>query len=296
MNSFGHLATIRLLERTNLASTCVLLIAVLLLAVAYAIRMVIKGRAHFSRVEKQGGSALLSKAIMEMGYWWIQPLARGFVLLGVTPNQLSWASFFFGLIAGACLAFGHFGFGGGFALISGFLDSLDGIVARMTGVSSDAGEVLDATVDRYVEGFFLGGLIIYYHDVPALQILAILALLGSFMVSYSSAKAEALHVDPPKGSMRRPERALYLTLGAVLSPISISLYEQTLYVPMAVGFPMVFALGMIAVMANASAGERMWAIAKEMRRRESEALRASQIKKANEKQAEEESKPAPART
>ncbi len=147
------------------------------------------------------------------------------------------------------------------------------MVARLTGRSSDAGEVLDATVDRYVEAFFCAGLVIYYSSVPVLQVLALFAMMGSYMVSYSSAKAEALHVDPPKGSMRRPERALYMTLGAVLSPISITLFEESRYTPIAVGYPMVAALGLIAVMANASAIERMWAIAKEMRLREAEAKR-----------------------
>ena len=104
-----------------------------------------------------------------------------------------------------------------------------------------------------------------------LQVLALLALMGSFMVSYSSAKAEALQVDPPKGSMRRPERAFYLTLGAVLSPITIAEFEYVRDYPIAIGFPMVMALGLIAVLANASAIERMAAIAKEMRRRESDA-------------------------
>jgi phosphatidylglycerophosphate synthase len=255
----------------NLKSTLVLLGAVAVLTAAYAVRLLVKGRPRFARVDRQGGSALLSKGVMEMAYWWLQPMGRALVAAHITPNMISWASLFFGLLAGICLAFGHFGFGGGFALVSGFLDSLDGMVARMTGASSDAGEVLDATIDRYVEGFFISGLVIYYRDIPVLQILALLALMGSFMVSYSSAKAEALHVDPPKGSMRRPERAFYLTLGAVLSPITISQYEYVRDYPISIGFPMVVALGIIAVLANASAIERMAAIAKEMRRRESDA-------------------------
>lgn len=256
----------------NLRSTLFLLGAVAVLSVAYGIRLLLRGRAQFARVDRQGGSALLSKGLMEMGYWWLQPMARALVALGVTPNMISWASLVFALIAGISLAFGHFGFGGGFALVSGFLDSLDGMVARLTGTSSDAGEVLDATVDRYAEGFFISGLVIYYRDIPILQVLALLALMGSFMVSYSSAKAEALQVDPPKGSMRRPERAFYLTLGAILSPITIAQYEYVRDYPIAIGFPMVIALGLIAVLANASAVERMAAIAKEMRRRESDAL------------------------
>lgn len=257
----------------NLKSTLILLGLVGLLTAAYAVRLLVKGRAHFSRVDKQGGSALLSKGLMEMAYWWLQPIGKVLVILGVTPNMISWASLVFGLLAGICLAFGHFGFGGAFALVSGFLDSLDGMVARMSGISSDAGEVLDATVDRYAEAFFISGLVVYYRDIPVLQILALLALMGSFMVSYSSAKAEALQVDPPKGSMRRPERAFFLTLGAILSPITIAEYEYVRDYPIAIGFPMVIALGLIAVLANASAIERMAAIAKEMRKREAEALR-----------------------
>lgn len=259
----------------NLKSTLFLLAAVGILTIIYAVRLLIRGRVHYTRVDKQGGSALLSKGVMEMAYWWLQPLARALVAVGVTPNMISWSSLVFGLLAGVCLAFGHFGFGGGFALVSGFMDSLDGMVARMTGTSSEAGEVLDATIDRYAEAFFISGLVIYYRDVPALQVLALLALMGSFMVSYSSAKAEALHVDPPKGSMRRPERAFYLTLGAVLSPITIAQYEYVRDYPIAIGFPMVISLGLIAVLANASAIERMAAIAKEMRKREANAARVA---------------------
>ncbi|MBC7386674.1 MAG: CDP-alcohol phosphatidyltransferase family protein [Cryobacterium sp.] len=273
----SQLQSLLLSTSYNLKSTLVLLALVFVLTMVYAVRLVLKGRVHYARVDKQGGSALLSKGLMEMAYWWLQPLARFLVALGITPNMISWTSLVFGLLAGICLAFGHFGFGGACAVVSGFMDSLDGMVARLTGVSSDAGEVLDATIDRYAEGFFISGLVIYYRDIPVLQVLALMALMGSFMVSYSSAKAEALNVDPPKGSMRRPERAVYLTLGAILSPITIAEYEYVRDYPIAIGFPMVIALGMIAVLANASAIERMAAIAKEMRKREAEALRLRRI-------------------
>lgn len=271
----ANLESFLLSSSYNLKSTLFLLSVVGVLTTLYAVRLLVRGRVHYTRVDKQGGSALLSKGVMEMAYWWLQPMARALVAVGVTPNMISWSSLVFGLLAGVCLAFGHFGFGGAFALVSGFMDSLDGMVARLTGTSSDAGEVLDATIDRYAEAFFISGLIIYYRDIPVLQVLALLALMGSFMVSYSSAKAEALQVDPPKGSMRRPERAFYLTLGAVLSPITIAQYEYVRDYPIAIGFPMVISLGLIAVLANASAIERMAAIAKEMRKREANAARVA---------------------
>lgn len=260
-----------MLRNLDLIYTLVLVSLAALVSLAYWVRVLMKGRAQFARVDKQGGSALLSKGLMEMAYWGLQPVARALVFFKVTPNKLSWSSLVFGILAAACLTVGHFGFGAAFAAISGFLDSLDGMVARLTGTSSDAGEVLDAAVDRYVEFLFLGALVIYYREVPILQALSLLALCGAFMVSYSSAKAEALQIDPPKGSMRRPERALYLTLGAALSPVTIPWLEIDRPFSMPIGHPMVIALCLVAVIANVSAVERFWAIAKAIRVREREA-------------------------
>jgi CDP-diacylglycerol---glycerol-3-phosphate 3-phosphatidyltransferase len=252
----------------DLFYTFVLLGVCAFLCFAYIFRLAFKGKIHFDRVEKQGGSPLLKKGVLEMGYWGLQPFAKLLVFSHVTPNMISWASLVFGILAGTCLAFGHFGFGAFFATFSALSDSLDGMVARMTGVSSDAGEVLDAAVDRYVEFLFLAGLVIYYREIPLLQMLALLALLGSFMVSYSTAKAEALHIDPPKGAMRRPERALYLILGAALSPITIPWLEMYREFAVPVGHPMVLSLCLVAMVSNVSAIERFLAITKAIRLRQ----------------------------
>lgn len=254
--------------------TAVLFGLIALLAGAYLVRVIFKGRAHFDRVDKQGASALLSKEMMEAFYWFLQPLGKFLVYCRITPNGVSWASLAFGLIAGLCLAFGHFGSGAAFACVSAVMDSLDGLVARMSGTASDAGEVLDAAVDRYAEFMFLGGLLIYYREIPILMVLTLAALVGSYMVSYSSAKAEALHVNPPKGSMRRPERAMYLIIGAALSPVTIPWWEATRDFPVAIGHPMVAALTLVAVLSNVSAVERLMAIAKAMREREAQAAEA----------------------
>jgi phosphatidylglycerophosphate synthase len=236
--------------------------------ILYGFRLMMKGRARFDRVDRAGGSALFNKQTMEGGYWLIQPLARLLVSWHITANMVSAGSFAFGLFAGLSLAYGHFGSAACFSTISAVLDSLDGIVARETGTSSDAGEVLDASVDRYVEFFFCAGLVIYYREIPVYCGLALLTFLGCFMVSYSSAKAEALFVDPPKGSMRRPERALYLTLGAALSPVTIPWLETVREYAVPIAHPMVIAMGLVAVLANVSAVERLWAVAVTVRERE----------------------------
>ena len=261
----------------DLINTVVLVVLLIMLGMTYGLRVMRSGRAHFERVDKQGGSVFLSKSLMEMAYWGMQPMARILIYCKITPNAISWASFFFGLVAGACLAFGHFGFAGVFAGFSGVLDSLDGMVARLTRKSSDAGEVLDAAVDRYAEFFFLGGLVLYYREIIILQLLALIALLGCFMVSYSTAKAEALQVDPPKSSMRRPERALYLTLGAILSPVSISTLEVASYSegkPYA--YPMVLAMGLVGIVSNFSAAERFIVLARKIREQEKKLGEVSQ--------------------
>jgi len=255
-----------------------LVLLLTIVSFAYAVRVLRHGRAQFDRVDRQAASPLLGKRTMEGAYWFFQWLGRGLVVCRVTANQISWAALTAGLIAGFCLAFGHFGFAAGFATISAILDALDGYVARLTQTDSDAGEILDASIDRYVEFFFIGGLVVYYREIPFILILALFALLGSFMVSYSTAKAEALKInaDLSNSIMRRPERAAYLIAGAAFSPITIaSWYGHGRWLAalenaqewgadrdFAVGLPMVLALALVAVLANFSAIERLCAIAR----------------------------------
>lgn len=264
----------------DIVNAIALLGLVALVMLAYSFRVILKGRAEFDRVNKQGGSVLLGKGLMEMTYWALQPVGKFLVFAGVTPNQLSWGSLVFGGLAGTALAYGYFGFGALFATYSAILDSLDGMVARLSGVASDAGEVLDATVDRYVEFFFLAGLIIYYREVPAFLTIALFALVGSFMVSYSTAKAEALHIPPPAGIMRRPERAFYLTLGAALAPFSIPFLDNHFPMPMPVGWTLLFATFFVAVLSNISAIERLWTVGREVRAREHAALAMAEAQEA----------------
>ncbi|OFZ22316.1 MAG: hypothetical protein A2X94_02385 [Bdellovibrionales bacterium GWB1_55_8] len=245
------------------------MVAVLaLLCTVYLVRVLAKGRARFDRVNRQGGSVFLSKKLMEMGYWALEPLGRLFVFFRISANMLTWSALALGFLSAACLAAGHFGFGAAFTAGAGFLDALDGMVARLTGTQGRGGEILDSAIDRCVEFFFIGGVVLYYRDIPPVQIIALLALLGSFLVSYSTAKAEAFHIEVPRGTMRRPERAVYLTLGALLSPITIPWLESERLFARPIAHPMVIALIIVAIFANLSAIERFKAIAQALRARQ----------------------------
>lgn len=260
----------------DIVNSVLLLGLVTLISLAYSFRVILKGRAQFDRVNRQGGSVLLGKGLMEMAYWALQPVGRFLVYVGVTPNQLSWGSLVLGGLAGTALAYGYFGFGALFATYSALFDALDGMVARITGVASDAGEVLDAAVDRYVEFFFLAGVIVYYREVPIFLTIALFAMAGSFMVSYSTAKAEALHIPPPPGIMRRHERAFYLTLGAALAPLHFSTFDEVFPLPMPAGWTLILATFLVAALSNIAAIERLWTIGKAVRDRENAALHAAE--------------------
>jgi hypothetical protein len=93
-------------------------------------------------------------------------------------------------------------------------------------------------------------------------VLALVALAGSFMVSYSSAKAEALHQPVPPGVMRRPERALCLCSGVALSALLFALERVALVPSWAARAPIVTALAVVAVLANASGIVRLRSLAR----------------------------------
>ena len=140
-------------------------------------------------------------------------------------------------------------------------DALDGIVARQTGTASDAGEVFDAAVDRYQEFFFLGGLAVYFRADMLALILTLLAVLGSFMVSYGTAKAEALGVESPRGAMRRVERAVYLDAGVVFVPIAGALAARFDLASWVEHTPILLALALVGGVGNVSAVRRLYAVA-----------------------------------
>jgi phosphatidylglycerophosphate synthase len=185
----------------------------------YGIRIASRGVFHSERVSKIGGTAMVGRGVMDATYWAIEPLVRGLSWAGVTPNGLTWSALVLGLGAGVALAFSWFGLGTLLATMSTIGDILDGQVARLTNSGSNRGELLDAAVDRYTEFAFLTGLVMALRDSWWQMSLALGAILASFMISYASAKAEALQVTPPRGVMRRHERAIYLIVGIGLVPL-----------------------------------------------------------------------------
>lgn len=268
--------------RIDLAFSLTFVAAVLAMGLAYGVRVVARGRASHARVEKEGESAFLSKGPMEMMYWFMQPIGHAALKLGLTANMMTVMSLVLGLAAGVALAFGHFGVAAFIATVSAAGDALDGWIARETGTSSNAGEVFDAAVDRYVELAFLAGLAFWFRGHALVLCLAMLALGGSFMVSYATAKAEAMQIPAPRGAMRRTERAVYLTAAIAITPIFQALSHDAAWSIA----PIAFALALVGVVGNASAVRRLAVVAEKLRERDEPHTAPREVEEAEPSNAE----------
>jgi CDP-diacylglycerol--glycerol-3-phosphate 3-phosphatidyltransferase len=187
--------------------------------VAYGLRVARFGSFRSARVDSVGGTAIMGENIMQATYWAVEPVVRGLVAVGFSANGVTTLALVLGLGAGVATGLGAFGVACLLATISTISDILDGQVARLTNTGSDTGELYDAVVDRYTEFAFIAGFIFFARDSAWAVALGLLALQSSFMISYASAKAEALKVSIPRGLMRRHERAAVLILGAGLTPV-----------------------------------------------------------------------------
>src|SRR5438445_7980042 len=191
---------------------------VVLLLGAYSVRVLVKGRYVPERVKKEPGSVFLSRFFIEFGYWCFEPLEKVCLRLRITPNQLTLGSLGCSVAGAAAFATGRFTLGGWLVIACAILDALDGMVARTRGTASDAGELLDAAVDRYAEIATFAGIAAYYRNYPLGFWLALCSMGGALLVSYARAKGEISGIDARMGSMNRGERATYIGVAGIFAP------------------------------------------------------------------------------
>jgi CDP-diacylglycerol--glycerol-3-phosphate 3-phosphatidyltransferase len=105
-------------------------------------------------------------------------------------------------------------------VVGSLLDILDGALARAGGKTTPFGAFLDSTTDRISEAFMLGAIALVLHrDGNAVALaFVVAALTGSFLVSYTRAKAEGLGLKGDVGIGSRAERVVVITAGLVLAP------------------------------------------------------------------------------
>lgn len=206
-----------------------------------------------AEVASRPASKLLGRYLRHYMMWVLGPWERALVRWRVTPNALTFASFLVACVSATCFARGNFGAGGWLYLLTGILDILDGRIARATGKVTKGGAFFDSVMDRYAEIVVFGGLAVFYRGSWAIYV-ALVALLGSVMVSYTRARGEALGVQVNIGTMQRPERLFYLGVISGLSPIVETLFGHGSLPPFV---PVVVALALLGASANVTAVRRI---------------------------------------
>jgi CDP-diacylglycerol--glycerol-3-phosphate 3-phosphatidyltransferase len=148
----------------------------------------------------------------------VLPLARALVRAGVTANSLTIAGAILNAGVAATIAAGWFPASGFLLLAANSLDMLDGAVARTSGQASPFGAFLDSTLDRYAEIVVFLGLVAWFASQSNWhgEVLTVLALAGSLMVSYTRARAEGLDLHGEVGLLRRPARLIALAAALIL--------------------------------------------------------------------------------
>jgi CDP-diacylglycerol--glycerol-3-phosphate 3-phosphatidyltransferase len=170
----------------------------------------------------------------------------------VTPNALTTAGVLTCLAASVLVFFEYeneylfYWLGAVVFVVGSVLDILDGALARTSGKGTPFGAFLDSTTDRISEGLMLGAIALVFtrhHEMVAVG-LAFAAVAGSFLVSYTRAKAEGLGLKGDVGIGSRAERVVVITSGLVLAPWGVLPY----------------AIGLLAATAWFTVGQRIWSV------------------------------------
>ena len=191
-------------------------------------------------------------------YWVINPIVKGMVHIGITPNFITTTGFVLNVAAAVLLVYAslnhphelsYLGWSGGIILFAGLFDMMDGRVARVGGMSSTFGALYDSVLDRYSELVTLIGISIWLSNAGYVwgSIITYVALIGSIMVSYVRARAEGLDIECKVGLMQRPERVVLTAAGLIFTGIFA---DTESFDPVLI---LIVPLFLIAVLANLTA-------------------------------------------
>jgi CDP-diacylglycerol--glycerol-3-phosphate 3-phosphatidyltransferase len=134
----------------------------------------------------------------------------------VSPNTITTVGTLLTIAAAVVYATGHIMSGGWLMSVTAAFDVIDGQVARRTGRCTVFGAFYDSTLDRVADGALMAGLAVFYMTSPVhhniyMAVVCLAGIIGSFLVSYTRARAEALGIDAKVGVMQRPERIVLLS-------------------------------------------------------------------------------------
>ncbi len=172
-------------------------------------------------------------------YQIINPLIKGMIRVGITPNIVTTVGFLGNILAAIFFIYASqeplledqtttIGWGGFIIIASGLFDMMDGRLARLGNMSSQFGALWDSTLDRYSELVSLFGVVLVFLEDGDewfwMGVVTFAAMVGSVMVSYVRARAEGIGLECKVGLMQRPERVVVLALTAMITGFTGSLW------------------------------------------------------------------------
>jgi CDP-diacylglycerol--glycerol-3-phosphate 3-phosphatidyltransferase len=161
---------------------------------------------------------LIPQSLQDSFVHLLSPFITLFSKWGLSPNSFTFAGVIITSFAAGAFMMGFIRLGGILVLLGGLCDTIDGLIARRTSKATRFGALLDSTVDRYSEFIMFVGMAVYFVQIEDFGTSAatFLALCGSFMVSYTRARAESLGFEAKVGIMQRPERIVMIGVGALI--------------------------------------------------------------------------------
>jgi CDP-diacylglycerol---glycerol-3-phosphate 3-phosphatidyltransferase len=137
----------------------------------------------------------------------------------LTPNAISITGLVGNLIAAVLILEEYFVLAGIAFILGSLCDMFDGRYSRMSGKGTPFGAFLDSTLDRVEEGVVLAAVAAWFakQSNEAAVGATVLAVVGSYMVSYTRARAEALGVECKVGIASRAVRVVILSAGLVFA-------------------------------------------------------------------------------
>ncbi len=194
------------------------------------------------------GGSLVPSWIKDTARSVLAPIVRMALRLHITPNTVTVIGFFIVIVAAVVIGFGGLLAGALILTAGSLLDAVDGALARATGGGTAFGSFLDSTLDRAAEAILYMGVAAFYlgGSSPTWPVIAALvALAGSFMVSYARARAEGIGLTAAIGLAPRPERIVLIVAGLILAGLGI-------------GAALVAVLWIIGALTVATTAQRIW--------------------------------------
>jgi CDP-diacylglycerol--glycerol-3-phosphate 3-phosphatidyltransferase len=167
------------------------------------------------------GDSVLPAWVKEGGRAVLEPIVRLAIALHLTPNTITVIGLGITLVASVLVASGWLVLGAAILTAGSLLDAVDGALARAQGGGTAFGSFLDSTLDRVGESILyigVGAWLLRTQPDPVLPVIALMvALAGSFVVSYAHARAQGIGHAANVGLAPRTERLVLVIAGIALA-------------------------------------------------------------------------------